>query len=526
MHIKGQTLYIGARSKINRRNGVSDLDHSITTPLLEVSHISKRYGKNIALKDVNFTLKKGEVHALLGGNGAGKSTLISIIGGAIQPDAGSMKIEGNDIQFSSPRDSLGKGIAVVYQELSVLPHLSVAENISMGNNRSINKGFYKWKNAKTEAVHVLTLLGGPAKEIDPDCLVSSLRTDQRQLVEIARAVNLGAKVILLDEPTSSLNHDETQHLFHVVRELSQQGIGFIFVSHRLTEIREISDRISVIRDGITVLNGEALSNINDSQLITEMLGRAFSVESAESFKKNHKQENKEYFKIVYKKRPETPISLNKGEIIGIAGLSGSGRSALLRHIWGDQVRDDMELYLDGKPYRPTNPKGSIDHGLAYIGEDRKETGLFFNLPLSETLLSPNRTYQPSLLVSKKEDSLTMDLIERLKVKTPTPDAYPSSLSGGNQQKLLFGRWLLTNPTLLLLDEPTRGVDVSTKFEIYNLIHQLTEKGATVLVVSSEVSELVILANRIVVLNKGLPVTVLTDHEIAEGSILEAMSNIS
>ncbi|MCF8568114.1 sugar ABC transporter ATP-binding protein [Alicyclobacillus tolerans] len=493
-------------------------------PVLQVEHISKSYGSFLALKDVSLTLLPGEVHALLGGNGAGKSTLINIISGARQFDSGLLKVNGAPVNFASPRDSLESGIAVVYQELSVLPHLTVMENISLINRDQKTKGLYNWRKAFNDAIRVLNMLGGPAKNISPDMVVYNLRSDQRQLIEIARAVNFGAKVILLDEPTSSLNFEETKNLFHVVKTLCSQGIGFIFVSHRLAEIREISDRVTVIRDGETVLDGMYLKEITDSQLITAMLGREFSIaQSQELVKVSHTNESYEILKVNFNKILNSSISVNRGEVVGLAGLSGSGRSSLLRTIWGAQRRSDVDLFLLNKEFLPHGPRESMAKGIAYIGEDRRENGLYLNLPLSETLMSPKRVVGRRLFVSKSESDLIKKIINILKVKIPSLDASPSALSGGNQQKLLFGRWLTTRPQLFLLDEPTRGVDVATKFEIYNLIRQFTNYGAGVIVVSSEISELVTLSNKVVVLGKGLPIKILSEEQITEEKILEFMT---
>ena len=495
--------------------------------ILELEHIKKSFGITQALKDASLTIYPGEVHTLMGGNGAGKSTMIGIIGGAKQHDEGIIRLYGEEVVFNNPRESIHKGIAVVYQELSVLPHLTVAENITLTNPEVSNSGRYNWKRAEEIALQALSHLGGSAAEISPSETVSNLRADQCQMVEIARAVNMGAKIILLDEPTSSLNYEETESLFMVVRELCSKDIAFIFVSHRLKEVREITHRVTVIRDGMTIRNGIPIDEVTDNTLITEMLGKSTEIDADRGHVKGFYENAHNQQSALVISHPESHhrIEIKKGEIVGIAGLAGSGRSALLRSVWGDNPWPELSFELNGEEYTPVSPKDAMEKGVAYIGEDRRISGLFIDLPLGETLMPPARILNAVTTVGNSELKTIEKILKVLQVKTPEIDSFPGALSGGNQQKLLFGKWLTLNPVLFLLDEPTRGVDVGTKAEIYKLIIDLAECGTGIVIVSSETPELVTLAHKVIVMNKGKPEHVLYDEDITEDSILTAIAEV-
>jgi ABC-type sugar transport system ATPase subunit len=480
------------------------VDRTSTDVLLEVVGVQKRFGSTQALQDARLTVRGGEVHALLGGNGAGKSTLISIIAGAAPPDAGEVRVRGAATVFGSPRDALARGIAVVYQELSALPHLTVAENIGLGNPALRRRGVFRWARARRAAAEALTLLGEHAATIDPEAPMVSLRADQQQLVEIARAVTLGATVVLLDEPTSSLNHDEIERLFAVVRELGGRGIGFVFVSHRLREVRQVCDRVTVLREGQTVLDGVDLSTVDNGTVIEAMLGRSLSRQLTHAAE-GERLADESLKDAVLETKPLTPdgrpIRARSGEIIGIAGLAGSGRSALLRQLWGSDARP-RPATLQGKPYKPRSPHDAMAHGVAYVGEDRALDGVFLDLPIGETLMAPLRVLRGGRLRLAEEGRLVERIVDVLDVKVTDPATPARALSGGNQQKLLFGRWLTTSPSLVLLDEPTRGVDLHTKAELYELVRRLAMQGAAILLVSSELAELATLASRTYVIEAG------------------------
>lgn len=494
-------------------------NHTIK-PSLELKHICKYYGMTTALENACLSLYPGEVHALMGENGAGKSTLINIISGARQPDAGQIILNGTPVKFRNTNDPINNGIAVVYQELSLIPHLTVMENISVISSDISRKIVYDWRKSKKIAQHALKILGEVAEEINPNEITSNLRTNQLQIVEIARAVSTGAKIILLDEPTSSLNCEETQSLFNLIKQLCKVGISFIFVSHRMNEIREISDRITVLRDGRTVLDGKPICEVSDKLLLQSMLGQKFSDDLIDSSRdKSCSCISEEPILNVQFKHSKKKFTLRKGEVIGVAGLSGSGRSALLRYIWGAEKRGDIDLELYGFSYAPKSPNDALKRNIGYIGEDRSRTGLFVNLPCGETLMMPKRYFFSERLVKKEETSVVEKLIKTLNVKIAASYFAPGSLSGGNQQKLLFGKWLVNKPKLFLLDEPTRGVDVHTKNDIYKLIRKNVEEGASCLVVTSEISEMELLCDRVIIMRDGQMVGELVGDEVNENRIL-------
>lgn len=491
-------------------------------PIMVLKDIVKTYGATHALDHASLRIYPGEVHALMGANGAGKSTIISIISGANTMNSGSITLRGKEVKFKNTIDSRKNGIACVYQELSLLPHLTVAENLTMNNPATIKNGFFDWNKSREISRDALGKLGTTADEIELDVPVSALRADQQQMIEIARAISYGADIILLDEPTSSLNFDETNKLFEVIQGLCKQGIGIIFVSHRMNEIRQICDRVTIFKDGKTVVDGVMIGDKSDSELIRDMIGTAVSTGSVEKVHKDRFENKENILKVTYQKN-NTSCTLKKGEIVGVAGLAGSGRSALLRTIWGVNDRKDMELAYLGEKYTPKSPKDSLRRDIAYIGEDRAISGLFLDLPITETVMMPNRIYDGQKLVRKGEAKKVEDVIHMLKVKIPAVESAPRALSGGNQQKLLFGKWFINTPKLFLLDEPTRGVDIHTKQDIYKLIRQLSEQGSASLVVSSEISELVELCHKIMIVRDGHLERILTGDDINEDYIMACIT---
>ena len=494
------------------------------TPVMVLKDIVKTYGATHALDHASLRIYPGEVHALMGANGAGKSTIISIISGANTMNGGSITLRGEEVRFKSTIDSRRNGIACVYQELSLLPHLTVAENLTMNNPATIKNGFFDWNKSREISRMALEKLGESANEIELDVPVSFLRADQQQMVEIARAISYGADIILLDEPTSSLNFNETEKLFEVIRGLCKQGIGIIFVSHRMNEIREICDRVTIFKDGKTVVDGVLIGDKSDSELIRDMIGSAPVVESTKENKKSMISfSNKGSVLDIQYKKTNIGCSLAAGEIVGVAGLAGSGRSALLRTIWGVNPRADMELSYLGRPYMPRSPKDSLKRDIAYIGEDRAISGLFLDLPITETIMMPNRIYDGQKLIGKGEGKKVADVVRMLKVKIPSVESAPRALSGGNQQKLLFGKWFINTPKLFLLDEPTRGVDIHTKHDIYSLIRQLSDQGSASLVVSSEISELVELCHKVLIVRDGHLDRILSGDEINEDYIMACIT---
>ena len=491
------------------------------TPILEMQNIDKIYGGTKALDSACLKIYPGEVHALMGGNGAGKSTIIGIIAGARRADGGKIIYDGKEVVFHNPREALQKGIAVVYQELSLIPHMTIAENIAMIREDVHKKKTFDWKSANKNAQAALDLLGEAAVDLHPSDVVADLRTDQKQMVELARALSLDAKVLLLDEPTSSLNFQETQLLFDVVRNLRDKGIGIIFVSHKMDELRQIADRITIFRNGQTVTEGVMMADKSDEDIIADMLGRRMdAIDVMDPTECKVVEKNPELLHIKYD-TSKSEITLHEGEIIGIAGLSGSGRSSLLRCLWGSDKRPDVKFTFQGKAYKPKNPKDALAKDFAYIGEDRKGGGLFRVLPMHETIIMPYRVANNTKIIKDgPEDKIFDDAIAQLKIRILTRDAGPNSLSGGNQQKLLFGRWLNHPPKVFLLDDPTRGVDVYTKQDIYTLVkNNAKEHKAGVLVVSSELAELSYMCHKVYIMKNGKPVGMIEGEEINEANMM-------
>lgn len=490
---------------------------------MELRHITKSYGANQAIKDGNLRIYPGEVHALMGGNGAGKSTMIKIISGAHQADGGEMLFEGIPHSFKTPREAMDKGVQVVYQELSLLPHLTVSENISLPSSEVVRKGRYDWKKSDELAACALSKLGSATAGINPRDPVSRLRPDQMQMVEIARAVGQNAKIILLDEPTSSLNFEETEKLFESVRALCRQGIGVIFVSHRMNEVREMSDRITVLRDGVTVVDGAPMSTLSDEEIVNQMLGQKLNPEARKERRENAFKDAPEVLAI--SSDDEREYTVHAGEIVGLAGLAGSGRSSLLRTVWGIRPRRDICLRYLGERYVPKSPSDALRRSIAYVSEDRSESGLFFGLSIKETVLMAHRNIGRGLVVRDREENrMHRDILDNVQIKVPSPDCMPEALSGGNQQKLLFGRWLPDSARLIMLDEPTRGVDIKTKHEIYQRIRRMVaDNNAGALIVSSELEELELLCDKVLIIRDGHVANVLYGDDITENNMMSEIT---
>ena len=489
-------------------------------PILELKNLVKSYGGVRALKNGGITVYPGEVHALMGSNGAGKSTMIKIISGAQPADSGDIIINGEKVVFQNPIDAMEHGIAVVYQELSLIPHLTVSENISLANPRTGKKSWFNWEHSDALAKASLEKLGSGAADIDVRDIVGNLRADQMQMVEIARAVGQDAHLILLDEPTSSLNFEETETFFNVIRTLCEQGIAVIFVSHRMNEVRQICDRITILRDGNLVVDGADMKEKSDEDIVNDMLGEKLTAED----RVQRSLEEVESAEVVLSfdfDGNDTKYTVHAGEIVGLAGLSGSGRSSVLRTIWGGDIRQDMHFEYLGKEYKPVSPAHALANKMAYVGENRSESGLFFGQPIHETIIMAHRNLEKKPLVNdKKEGGLFDEVIRKIQIKIPDRDCSPGELSGGNQQKLLFGRWVIDDAKLILLDEPTRGVDVRTKNEIYQRIRLMAaENNAGVMVVSSELEELVLLCDKVIIMRDGQAENILYGDQISEANMM-------
>lgn len=470
-----------------------------------------------ALTGVTFELMRGEVHALVGENGAGKSTLIKIITGALKPDSGTLEIEGVPVLDNNPLKSKALGVAAIYQQPALFPDLTVAENISLGLEKHSVFGRVNWRGRRQNAKELLKLVGS---SIDPQTTADKLSIPEQQLVEIARALGAEARILILDEPTASLSENEVDNLFNVIADLRERGVGMIYISHRLDELRRIGDRVTVLRDGKSVGTAE-MKDVTDSDLIRMMVGR----ELAQVFPKREVPIGEPVLEVrglgsralgIH----DVSFNVREGEIFGLAGLVGSGRTEVARLLFGITPADAGEITMRGAPVRIKDPRDAIRQEIAYVPEDRRRHGVVLDLPISSntTLASLDHISSRGLINFQAERDVSLDYVQRLAVKTRSLFAPAAALSGGNQQKVALARWLATKPSLLILDEPTQGIDVGAKSEIHRLMCDLAERGMAILMISSELPEILGMSDRIAVMRHGTIVGVLdrkdaTDHTI-------------
>ncbi|RFB80147.1 sugar ABC transporter ATP-binding protein [Methylovirgula sp. 4M-Z18] len=476
----------------------------MTAPILEMRHVSKTFGHVRALTDVQLTLYPGEVHALMGENGAGKSTLMKVLSGAYKPDAGAeILIDGKPVHITGPIASKEAGISIIYQELSLAPNLTVAENMYLG--REINRsGFVDRATMLREVQPVLKRLGA---QFTASTMVGTLSIANRQLVEIARALHAESKILILDEPTTALSSRETDGLFAMVKQLRAEGLAMVYISHRMNEVYELADRVSVLRDGTYVgtLEREQLS---PEAIVRMMVGRELS----SLYTKEHKPDFAS-LKPVLKvndvsdgtRVKNCSFTLHAGEVVGLAGLVGAGRSELAQTIYGVRPRVGGDMTMNGNAFQPRSPQDAIDRGLAYLTEDRRGNGLFLDMSCNDNTNTGvlKRDAKWGILLDRvKAKARAIKSIKDLKIRVPAPEYPVGGLSGGNQQKVLLSRWLEIEPDVLILDEPTRGVDIGAKSEIYKIIDGLAKKGVAILVISSELPEVIGIADRILVMREG------------------------
>jgi ribose transport system ATP-binding protein len=487
--------------------------------ILKVDGVSKRFGGVLALKDVNFDLNYGEVHALVGENGAGKSTLMNVLGGIVQRDSGRVVFKDQDVDFKSPIESLNAGIAVIHQELAMMPHLNVIENVFMGRMPA-NGGMIRWREAEKDTRAALDLIG---LDIPLDVLVDKLSISQRQLVEIAKALSKNASLIIMDEPNSSLAESETDRLFSVIETLKQRGVAVIYVSHKIEEVLHIADRISVLRDGEdrgTIQKAEA----SVEKVIQMMVGRELRQETSRLRQEAGKKDG--YLRLEVRNLSSTrfkdvSFEVRQGEIVGFAGLVGAGRSEVARAIFGADPITAGEIRLDGKPVRFSSPGQAIAKGLAMIPEDRKLLSLFMDLPIlfNMSVAELPRMTRSGLINHRIVRSTADRFVDQLRIKLTSVDQPVRSLSGGNQQKTTLARWLATRPKLLIMDEPTHGVDVGAKAEIYELMRNLADQGISIMLISSELPEILTMSDRVVVMHEGRVTGVLDKSQCDEHTIM-------
>lgn len=498
-------------------------------PLLRMQKIRKVFSGVVALDDVDFQLERGEVHSLVGENGAGKSTLIKVMTGAYQRDGGEIFLDGKPIHFRSPEDSNHAGVVAVYQEVNLLMFRTVAENIFLG--REPRKfGFLDWATMNREAGEILRRLG---LNIDPKAVLGSLNIALRQMVAIARGVSQGAKVLVLDEPTSSLTEKEVGILYDVIRRLKAEGVGIVYISHRFDELYAVCDRVTVLRDGKFVAARE-LAGLERLDLVCLMLGKQreeLEKKGATAFgeQHHHRAETVPLLRAENLSRgrrlQNVSLAAGKGEILGMAGLLGSGRTDVARAVFGADKIDEGKVFLDGKEVKIHSPNDAINAGIAFLSEDRKAEGIIPELSVRENLtLAALPTLTTAGIVSRaRQREIVEKFMQRLRIKASSADQKIRELSGGNQQKVLLARWLCRNPKFLLLDEPTRGIDIGAKGEIQALVNELAESGLGVLMISSELEELVEGSDRVVVMRDGRLAAELKDGEISQDSIINAMA---
>ncbi len=494
--------------------------------ILQLENITKNFPGVKALDNVKLDVKRGEVHALMGENGAGKSTLMNIISGSLRPNSGIMRYDGKEVQVHSPIDAIKLGIAMIHQELQLVEEMSIAENIYLGRE-FLNKGkFVNYKEMYRQAKIVTDSLD---LEVSTDTPVKALRTGEKQLVEIAKAVSINAKVIIMDEPTSALSKNETDFLFKVIKDLKAKGITFIYITHRMEEVFQITDRITVFRDGMYVNTVNTDETSNDD-LIKMMVGREVKHGEPEKFTQEDVILEVDSLSVKFDKSMkktslhDISFDLKKGEVLGIAGLMGAGRSELFETLFGlysNHRKGSIKVF--GKEVLLKKPRDAIKHKIAFLTEDRKGQGLVLGRSIGENMSLPLiQEFSPKMFMdTKKEQRLWQVQMENTRIKAPTFHTLAGALSGGNQQKIIFGRWLLTEPEILLLDEPTRGIDVGAKSEIYKMISSLAKNGKSIIVISSELPELLSVSNRIITLCEGRLTGEFSRHEANQENLLKA-----
>jgi ribose transport system ATP-binding protein len=491
--------------------------------ILRLENITKTYAGVTALSGVSLDIRRGEVHALAGENGAGKSTLIKVCSGAVIPDAGKITLNGEEFSSLTPKLSQEKGIGVIYQEFNLVNQLSVAENVFLG--RKIVKGIVI--DRKEMARRSIEIFKQLEIKIDPEVLVNDLSVGYQQIVEIAKALSMNARLIIMDEPSAPLTNAETQHLFDMVKKLKRAGITVIYISHRLEEIFALADRVTVMRDGkkIETLN---TAQTNTPKLISLMVGR----ELKETFPARTnciKEETVLYVQnLTGNGVKDISFGIRRGEVFGIAGLVGAGRTEIAEMIFGVKPKSSGRIYLNGKEIACKIPRDAINKEIALVPEDRKKQGVLLGVNIRENIVIPilNKISKLSVINKKSERSVVDKYVRELMIKTPSVEQAAKNLSGGNQQKVVLAKWLSTRPELIILDEPTRGIDVGAKYEIYKLINALAEKGKAVMVISSEMPELIGLSDRIMVISEGSAAAILEKDEFSQETIMKYASGVA
>jgi len=508
----------------NKQRQVQRMSDSL---LLSMRGISKTFPGVRALSNVDFSLRTGEIHALMGENGAGKSTLIKVLTGVYELESGEIRMDGIDhpIVNRSPQEAQANGISTVYQEVNLCPNLTVAENLFIGRQPK-KYGFIDWKTINRKSAEILKSLD---INVEPGKLLGECSLAIQQMIAIARAVDMQCRVLILDEPTSSLDEEEVEKLFDLMRKLRSEGVGIIFVTHFLDQVYEVCDRITVLRNGELVgeYQTESLPRV---QLVAKMLGKEFDdLAEIKSERKNSAIPAEPVIEAEGLTHAGTikpfNLTINKGEVIGLTGLLGSGRSELVRTIYGADRPTGGTLKVNGKTVNITKPLDAMKNGMAYLPEDRKKDGVISDLSVRENIILALQAKRGMFhLMSRKEmDEAADRFIDLLDIKTPDREKPVGSLSGGNQQKVILGRWLLTNPDYLILDEPTRGIDIGTKTEIQKLVLQMADEGKAITFISSEIDEMLRTCSHIAVLRDGKMVGELTGEELTQAHIMQTIA---
>ncbi|MCK6259046.1 sugar ABC transporter ATP-binding protein [Fictibacillus sp. KIGAM418] len=488
--------------------------------LVHLTGIYKSFSDVHVLKNVSFDVQTGEVHALMGENGAGKSTLMKIMAGIYERDKGTITVKGKDVHFSNPKEAEEMGIGVVHQELNIIPYLTVTENLFLGKELTYGKtGILRTSDMRKRTKKALQQLG---VEINPDAVAGELSVGQQQMIEIAKVLETNSDCIIMDEPTAALTDREIEALFTVIEKLKKQGVGIVYISHRMEEIFQMCDRISVLRDG-DFIGTKIVKETNFDEIVSMMVGRQLG----ERFPDRKAKIGPERLRVEGLSRKEhfedIHFDVKQGEILGVAGLMGAGRTEIMEAIFGYKKKDGGSVYLDGKPMNISKPSDAIAAGLAFVTEDRKDKGLVVGMTVREnfTLTNLKAVSNGGVISASAEQKETERLIKKLHVKTSGGEQIVKSLSGGNQQKIVIGKWVNNQPKVLILDEPTRGVDVGAKKEIYQIMNELTEQGVSIIMVSSELPEILGMSDRILVIHEGKISRILNREEADQEKIMHA-----
>lgn len=486
--------------------------------ILEMKNITKEFPGVKALDNVKLTLKKGEVHALMGENGAGKSTLMKILCGAYTNDKGNISVKGKEVSFHSTKDAIDHGITMIYQELNLVPEMTIAENIFLGRESSRAKCLINKSEMNRKAKELLDELG---MSVSPKMILGELTVAGQQMIEIAKAVSYHSDVMIMDEPTSAISEKEVEQLFRIIRSLTEKGVAIVYISHKMDEIFQIADTITILRDGQWVLSKPA-SELDDGLLIQGMVGR----ELGDYYPKKAAKIGETVFKVEGlddgRLIRDISFDVKAGEVLGFAGLMGAGRTETAEMLFGLRKKKQGTLYLEGKKIKVVNPNQAVKEGIAYVPEDRKLRGLNLIGSVKDNIVISDlkRLNKNLFLNTRKLNKVADEQIKLLSIKTPDREALALNLSGGNQQKIVFVKWLLTNPKVLILDEPTRGIDIGAKTEIYELINQLAAKGIAVIMISSEMPEVLGISDRILVFSEGRITGELKREEFSQELVMQ------